>query len=432
VRPSTRLRIGIDPTVLLLGAWALFSVGAATNFGAYTPGAVVLVALGMAALTAAVFMIGTGRPSPRASRTTVVVVGAVAAGCTLVYPYGRYAHGAAQAWSHVLLVVAAGCLLTLALPRRPHRGLAVLMVIAAVGACVAGIIASPAPRNDVWFILQGSSHALLHGRNIYTQTWRGSPPHGITNLYPYLPGTTVLLAPFFLALGDVRYGLVAALVVAAAVVRRLSRGQVGLVLSGLVLLLPRVLFGIEQSWTEPILLALIAAMVWSVETRRAGLATLCLGAALATKQHMLLLLPLAAVWPGLGWRRAVSAAAGAAGVAALWFAAAPRPFVRGVITYNWNLAPRLDSLSLYTSFIRAGWKPPFLLVPVIMVAVVGVALRRLPRTTPGFTLGSAWVLGTFDLLNKQSFFNEWSLVVELVILAVATLGAPAPMLSRRL
>jgi hypothetical protein len=419
-----------DPTVLLLGAWALISVGAATDFGAYSPGAVMLVALGMAALSAAVLT--TRSPSPRVGRAAIVLAAAMAAGSAVAYPYGRYAHGPAQAWSHVLLLVAAACLLYVGASRRPHPTLAAMVVLVAAGACVAGIIASPAPRNDVWFILQGSSHALLHGRNIYTQTWRGSPPRGITNLYPYLPGTTILLAPFYVVLGDVRYGLLAALVVAAAAVRRLSGGHAGLVLSGLVLLLPRVLFGIEQSWTEPLLLALVAVMVWSVETRRAGLATLCLGAALATKQHMLLLLPLAAVWPGLGWRRTASAAAGAAGVAALWFVAAPRPFVRGVITYNWHLAPRLDSLSLYTSAIGAGWKPPFVLVPVVMVAIVGLALWRLPRTTAGFALGSAWVLGTFDLLNKQSFFNEWSLVGELVILAVATLDVESPILSRRL
>jgi hypothetical protein len=358
-----------------------------------------------------------------------VVAALVAFGAALSYPYGQYAHGAAQAWAHVLLVVAAVSLLGLA-ARRGGSAVATLVVVIAAGALVAGIVASPAPRNDVWFILQGSVHAILHGRNIYTQTWRGVPPRGITNLFPYLPATTLLVSPFFLVFGDVRYAFVTALVLAALAVRRLSPGHVGLVLSGLVLLAPRLLFGVEQSWTEPLLLVLLAAMVWSVERGRPALATLWFATALATKQHLLLIVPLAAWWPAFGWRRTVVAVAAAGALTVGWFIDAPRAFVRGAISYNWHLAPRLDSLSLYTSAIRAGWTPPFVLVPASVALALAAAVWRLPRTTSGFVLGSAWVLGLFDLLNKQTFFNEWTLVVGLVVLALATLGG-APLATDR-
>ena len=66
-----------------------------------------------------------------------------------------------------------------------------------------------------------------------------------------------------------------------------------------------------------------------------------------------------------------------------------------------------------------------MLVALLMILVLAVAVWWLPRTTPGFVLGSAWVLGMFDLLNKQSFFNEWSLVVGLVMLGLATMWYPA-------
>jgi len=36
-----------------------------------------------------------------------------------------------------------------------------------------------------------------------------------------------------------------------------------------------------------------------------------------------------------------------------------------------------------------------------------------------FLLGAAIVLAGFDLMNKQSFFNQWMLVTWLVIAAVA-------------
>ena len=56
-----------------------------------------------------------------------------------------------------------------------------------------------------------------------------------------------------------------------------------------------------------------------------------------------------------------------------------------------------------------------------MIVVLGVGLWKVPRTAPGFVLGSAWLLGMFNLLNKQSFFNEWSLVVGLIMVGIATI-----------
>ena len=53
----------------------------------------------------------------------------------------------------------------------------------------------------------------------------GPGPTG--HLLPYLPGSAVLLAPFYLVLADVRYGLLAALLVSAAAVARLGPGRTG-------------------------------------------------------------------------------------------------------------------------------------------------------------------------------------------------------------
>ena len=283
------------------------------------------------------------------------------------------------------------------------------------------IIASPRPPIDDWSILQGSAHALLHLRNIYAHPWPGANGHTM----PYLPGAAILPAPFFLVFGDVRYGLLAGLVVAAVAVAGLTKARgrgAAVVAVCLMLTYPRVLYGIEQSWPEPLLLALIAAMVWAVETRRPTLGVICFAAALATKQHVLIMVPLAAVWPAFGWRRTATAVGAAAAVVAVWFVASPRAFVHGAITYNLNLPPRLDSLSLFTAAIRAGHTPSFAVVPGLTAVALAVCLWRLPRTTPGFVLGSAWLLGVFNLVNKQSFFNEWSLVIGLVMLGVATLS----------
>lgn len=419
----TRRTIRLDLSIAFVVAWSLISLGAASHFGTYTPRAIWLLTAGMGILTVAVLRLdGSGSRPP--TRTSLLLACVVAAISAQIYAAGEHSRGPAETWAHGLIVVAGIGLLVLVVRGGAPLWLASGVVALAGAAGVAGIIASPRPAIDVWAIMQGSAHAQLHLRNIYAHAWPGANGHTL----PYLPGAVILVAPFYLVFGDVRYGLVAALMAAAAAVaalRKVAAGRAAVVLSCLVLLFPRALYGIQQAWPEPLLVALIAGTVWAAETKRPVLAVAFLTSALVTKQHVLIVLPLAAVWPVFGWRRTMTAAGAAAAIVACWFVAGPRAFVHGAITYNLNLPPRRDSLSLFTTAIRAGHTPPFILVPLLMVVVLAIALWRLPRTTPGFVLGSAWLLGMFNLLNKQSFFNEWSLVVELITIGLATMSCTA-------
>jgi hypothetical protein len=425
-RRPLRDHLGRHLSFALVLAWALISVGAASHYGTYTPRAIALVGGGVVVLTVAVFTLARVEVRP-ASRSSLVGACLVALVCTEFYAAGEHSHGPAQVWAHLLLL-AAGCgLILLVLLSRPTGALAAVVVGLVAAAGVAGIIASPRPPIDVWYILQGSARAVLHGRNIYGAAWPGSRDH----LMPYLPGAAVFLTPFRLLFGDVRYGLLSALILTSVPVALLLRRSpartapagAGLVLACLMVLYPRVLYGIEQSWPEPLLLVFLAGTVWAVQSGRATLAVVLLAAALVTKQHVLILLPLAALWPGFGWRRTLAALAAAAVVVISWFAADPHAFIQGAITFNLTLSPRHDSLSVFSTAIRAGFTPSFILVPAIMLLALGVAAWKIPRSTPGFVLGSAWLLAVFNVVNKQSFFNEWSLVVGLMMLGVATLGA---------
>lgn len=414
----------LDPSILLLAAWALIALGAAVHFGVYTPVAICLVSAGVLLLSVAVLRLRTWRGSGALSRPALLLACLVSAVSTGLSPADRYARGTAAGWSHGLLFAAAVGLVALAWLAKPVRWLQYGVIALAGAAGVAGIRATPRPTIDDWHILQGSARALLHLQNSYGQAWPGSEGH----LLPYLPGSVVFLTPFYSGLSDVRYGLLAALVLAAVAVaglRHRADERAVAVLSGLVLVYPWVLYLPEQSWPEPLLLAFLAGMLWSVHTRRTVLAVLCFAAALATKQHVLILLPLAACWPAFGWRRTLSSLALAALAVLPWVIAGPRQFGRGAISYNLTLPPRHDSLSLFATAIRAGWTPSFALVPLLMLLVLALALWRLPRTAPGFVLGSAWLLAMFNLLNKQSFFNEWSLVIGLIILGLASWSVAA-------
>ncbi len=411
-----RLPLGVDPNLLLVAAWSLISVGAARLFGTYTPGAIVLATAGMVVLTLAIAQVRRVGPRPpgRSSLTLAAVIATVAA---QVYAAGQHSRGPAEAWAHGLLVAAAFTVLLLACTPDWPRWLAVGPLVFATGAGIAGIVSSPRPSIDDWHMMQGASQALLHFQNIYGRSWPGSVGHQ----FPYLPVAAILVVPFHAIAGDVRYGLLAGLVLAAVAVRRMGGGRATAIVACLIMLLPRGLHGIEQSWPEPLVLGLLAGTVWAVGARRTGLAVVLFAGALATKQTALLAVPLAATWPSFGWRRALTSLSAATVIVGAWFIAAPRAFVEDAISYNLHLPPRSDSLSLFTSAMRAGFRPSFTAVPVLMIGCVVLAVWKSPRNAAGFVLGTAWLLGMLNLLNKQSFFNEWSLVGGLVIVGMAAM-----------
>jgi hypothetical protein len=409
----------LDLGLLAVGAWACVSLGAAVRHGTYTPVACVLVTAGVLLLTVIALVLAGHEVRPP-SRFSLLLACAIALASTALSPAVRDAHGTSQTISHLVLTVGAVVLLAMAGTKRYTPQLHILLVVLAVAAGIFGIRAYPHPGIDDWNILQGSARAVLHFQNSYGAAWPGAKGH----LLPYLPASAVLLTPFWVVFSDVRFGLLAALVLASLVISRLQRAPRShtlLVLSGLVLFYPWVMYGIEDSWPEPLMLALIASMVLAIHRGRPGLAVVCFALALLTKQHVALLVPFAAVWPAFGWRRALASGLAAAIALVPWVATAPHMFWQGAVVYNLTLPPRADSLSLFTAASRAGHSPSFAIVPIGTLVVLVLGLWKLPRTASGFVFGSAWILAVFNLLNKQSFFNEWSLVVGLIVLGMATM-----------
>ena len=101
-----------------------------------------------------------------------------------------------------------------------------------------------------------------------------------------------------------------------------------------------------------------------------------------------------------------------------WIVTAPHAFFSGVITYNLDLPARLDSLSLFTTAVRLGWSPGIGVVAAATLGALALVVWCVPRDTYGFLLGSAVVMAVFNLTNKQSFFNEWSLAAGLALAAL--------------
>jgi hypothetical protein len=191
----------------------------------------------------------------------------------------------------------------------------------------------------------------------------------------------------------------------------------------------------QQAWNESLLLGFVLLACCALVTGRTAWAVVLLGCALATKQHIALLVPVMVLWPQLGWRRTGYAVGIGAAISAPWFFADPGRFKGCTVDFFVHGVARFDSISLW-HFLPSAIAPA---VPVL--AVLGAYLlvyRRIDRSPGGLLIAFAVVLFAFDLFNKQSFENQWWFVCELLVcglaLSLAGVGehpVPAPDQSSR-
>jgi hypothetical protein len=416
---KSRLTRGpLDANLTLLAAWSAIGLGAALDNGSYTQPSLVILVVGVILLVVTLVNGRSVRPEPSAMAGVTLALATVV-GAASVLPAGIYGSGAALYASRALTIVAALVLSAGVLLRwRCGRYLAYAVVGVMTAAGVTMVLSSPKPAIDTWYMLQAAAHGLSHGHNIYALRWTSGTPGGVSNRFTYLPGAAVLLWPFHALFGDVRYGLLAAMALTALVLIRVSRGSDDAVVAGLFLLYPRFLFGLEQSWADPLSLLFLCLTGYAVTRGRRGWAVVAFALALTCKPYNWMLIPLAAMWTDLGWRRTALAIGGAAAFILPWAVANIHLFVNGVVTLNFDLPFRRDSMSLNTLLVLHGvhlgtW------FPATAIAVVFVlAFWRLPRDTYGFFLGAATVVAAFDICDRLSFFNEWEFAGGLTFLAV--------------
>ncbi len=330
----------------------------------------------------------------------------------------------------VLAVAALMAAAALASPVRRAADLA--LSLASTGYLAAGwllIRGDPAPSIDVWYTLQGAADTMAAGNNIYSEVWLGPP--GVMAAFTYLPWTAVLLAPGRWLAGDVRWALIVVTLVAVAILRALPerRGARAIApgVAALLLVLPGTATQVEQAWTEPLLLSCLAVAAWALRGGRTATAILALAVGMACKQHLALLLPLLAVWPRFGPRRAALTAAGAGVLVLPWLVADPRAFLDDTVALLVRYPPMRFADSLYVLAINeTGWVPPFWITAGVVLTVLGAVALVVHRTDPDVAVWLRWValvLLVANLVNKQAFYNQYWLVAALVLVSWA--AAPA-------
>ncbi|HEX3824504.1 MAG TPA: hypothetical protein VHV79_08570 [Mycobacteriales bacterium] len=407
-------------TAAVLIAWSLLAIGDSAHAGYYSTFGLVCILLGFATVLG---VVAFRLPLVAPDRNLLVVPALVCLVLAIINPTKRYLYLAGRdlhAIEALSIATATAVALTLLAGERWQRAAwsVVLSLAAATG--IVTIVLINDPNIDVWVILQQSATGLLHGKDMYRQHWVGST--GLQNAYPYLPGSTLLLAPFRWLFGDVRYGLLVASLLGAWLLRRFGATRVA-ALPALIFVVPGWVYLVNRSWTEPLLVVLLAAAILAIRSGRTTLAVVAFALALASKQHVVLLLPLFALWPSFGLRRTASSVGLAILVVAPWVIAGPRDFWHDAVHANLSLGAETKALNLQALLLRHNVTVGFWFLAVFMLAAYAVVLWRAPRTPSGLALSGAVVMWTFDLANSQTFFNHYILPIGLVVIALATADA---------
>ncbi len=293
-------------TAAVLIAWCLLAVGDSTHAGYYSSVGLALIIVGFVAL---VVVVAARVPLEVPDRAMLVVPVLVCVGVAIARSVasaistspGETCTRSTPSASRLPLQPRCHCWLY---DRwREPRGSACSALAAATG--IVTIVVINNPGIDVWDLLQQSSTGLLHGDDMYRQHWVHST--GLQSSTPTCraprccsrrsagcsatSGTGCwprrCLAPGCCG----GYGSRD-----AAGARRACSSSC-----------PTGLYLINRSWTEPLLVAALAVAIIAMRSGRTGLAIVALAVALACKQHIVLLLPLFALWPSFGLRRTISA-----------------------------------------------------------------------------------------------------------------------------
>ena len=314
----------------------------------------------------------------------------------------------------------------------------------AFGAAVAGMFAvgvwmlrtTPVPGIDVYNLHQEASAALFSGANPYAIRPRDTyQPNDSRRVYgpgisvngrltfgfPYPPVSLLISSLGYLLAGDCRFAHLAAICAAALLLAYARPSRLSFVAALLFLFTPRVFFVLEQSWTEPVVVFLLAATIFC-RCRFPRAAPWATGVLLAGKQYMIFTAPALLK----KWRDVPKAAIAGVLVTAplaLWNLT---EFFRSTVIVQFAQPFRLDALSYMAQLGRYGIRIPGWVPFLLTAAAIVFVVRKAPATTTAICSAVAFVLIVFFVFNKNAFCNYYYLIIGALACAIATADVKTP------
>jgi hypothetical protein len=384
----------------------------------------------------------------------------VALPCALVYVFATNAGRhmlvfASEDWRSTLRVIS-GSALVLALPvlvfvsqrlrdklsDRQQLALVLVPLVPALALFLSVPFASPEPGIDVFIFETQAARSLLFGLNPYditfTNIYGGSDfyPSGAPDSYPY-PPLSLLFAIIGLAMGDVRWVLIACHAAAAALLFATARQRLlptaeAVVLAALFFWLPHAPFVSEQAWTDPSVALSLGMISFFLAHRQPMAALWAAGFALALKQTMIVLPPLLwGLWRRLGRARLVAVCTVSVGTYGLFLVWDARALWNDLVTFHMLTPFRPTSLTLsayLVYFFEFEPLPSWLsFVGVVVGATTAIYALRSDDAEPSpcdsrrvwrFFAGMGLALLLTLILSKHAFMNYYYLVQFCLIAAL--------------
>lgn len=438
---------GSHPASLcLIAAAALLGLAVQIADGFYEPRALALLTISIVSAFAGMWLLS--RPAPGSSvrypRQGIAFGLGLAVNLILLFLIrpGIYVRPDASIWLFRAGIAAMALVIAGSLVPRLRRTWfpALLVLYTALGCWM--LSASPDPHIDVATVHRAAVRALVRGRSPYNISFQNiygsrSPYYNPSLLegdlvkfgYPYPPLTLLLAIPGELCCHDYRYVELAATVAGAAAIGYSTAGVTAPLAAALWLTTPRAFFVLEQGWTEPIIVALIAGLLWSMR-RRPDLAPWLAGLALASKQYVALAIPLIIRYAGVYGRPRLRAGiellvAGAV-VTLPFLLWDPRHFIESVVLLQAREPFRFDSLSYVSWLARAGWGHASIFVSIGAAVAALVAAMRWTRNTPaGFIVSLACTSFAAFAFGSKAFCNYYYFVIACLCCAIAVLPSDA-------
>ena len=310
---------------------------------------------------------------------------------------------------------------------------ALLAVHVALGAWM--LRASPSPQIDVVVVHREAIDALTHGKSPYAITFENiyGADSGFYNPkavagnrvmfgYPYPPLSLLLAGPGHWLAGDYRYAQMAAWIVGAGLIGFAQPGLLAKLAATLVLTQPRGFFVLEQGWTEPIAVLMLALTVFTM-IRKPALAAWAAGLLMVTKQYLALAGPLVLRF-AIGRGKAAGFLARALAIAAivtlpfvLWN---PQSFFESVVFLQMREPFRTDSLSYLSWAARHGWGAGSFLWAIGAAALtVAATIIVTPNSPAGLAASLALSTFTTFAFGSKAFCNYYFFVVGAMCCAIA-------------
>lgn len=305
-----------------------------------------------------------------------------------------------------------------------------LVLVLAVGLAFNLFAASKRPPIDVFDLQSQGADELLRGHDPYATvrvTDTNDPSASVP--YTYMPVTLLATTLSRVATGDIRWAMLAALVLGALCLRQARRDAPDLLRDAAALILiggPLTGFILEESWVDLIPLGLLCGAAWAFASQRRTAAAILFGLAFAGKQPLVIGFPLLLLLPGIG-RRELAISAGVAAATVLpFFAWSPSAFWHGTVSYFAHLPPRSDALTLSNLLdLRFQHHPGEVVGLAAAVLIVALAWKRVPRTIGSVLLLVCVALLAIFLTGRIAFANYYFLLAGIAAAAAALQYEPA-------